>query len=128
VPYWQSYNRVDRPWSATVEQKLANPLLAFFMALAPALNATRVTSVRLERELDALQCIEAIRLHAAAHAGKLPDSLEELVDAPAPVDPASGKPFFYSRHGDSATLSAPQPPGAPNNRFYVINYHLSLAR
>ena len=128
IPYSQSYNRVDRPWSATVEQKLANPLLALFMSLAPALNSARVTSIRLERQLDALQCIEAIRLYAAAHAGKLPDSLDELSDAPAPVDPASGKPFFYSRHGDEATLSAPQLPGGPNNRFNVINYHLRLAR
>ena len=128
IPYSQSYNRVDRPWNATVEQKLANPLLTLFMTLAPALNSARLTAIRLERQLDALQCIEAIRLYAAAHAGKLPDTLEELSDAPAPVDPASGKPFFYSQHGDWATLSAPPPPGGPNNRFYVINYHLRLAR
>jgi hypothetical protein len=127
-PYWQSYNRIDRPWSATVEQKLANPLLTLFSTLAPALNSARLASIRLERQLDVLQCIEAIRLYAAAHGGKFPDSLEELSDAPAPIDPATGKPFHYAPSVDSAMLWAPLLPGGPNHPSYEIHYVLRLAK
>jgi hypothetical protein len=51
-----------------------------------------------------VQCIEALRAFAAAHEGKLPSSLEEMVDTPAPTDPATGKAFEYSVSGTVATL------------------------
>ena len=86
----------------------------------------------LERELDALQCIEAIRLYANAHEGKLPNSLEAITDAPVPLDPVTGKPFLYQVNGDSATLSAPAPPGfrrtGDDHQRYAIRYELKLAR
>jgi hypothetical protein len=128
LPYWQSHGRGDAFRPVTIEQKLANPLLTLFQSLAPALNATRLAALRLDRQLDALQCVEAIRLHAAAHGGKLPASLEEIADAPTPLDPATGKPFVYKVDGDSATLTAPVPPGGPNHPSYKINYLLKLAR
>ena len=83
--------------------------------LTPALNSARLAPIRLDRQLDALQCIEAIRLYAAAHEGKLPASLEAITEAPVPLDPATGKPFVYKVDGDSATLSAPVPPGGPDH-------------
>lgn len=127
LPYWQSYNRVDRAVARTVEQKLANPILALFQTLAPALNSARLASVRVERQLNALQCIEGIRMHAAAHGGELPASLEAMADSPAPIDPITGKPFSYKMEGRSARLTAPPPPGGPNHPAYTINYILKLA-
>jgi hypothetical protein len=128
VPYWQSYNRLDQGNMTSVEEKLANPLLTLFRFLTPALNSARLATVRLDRQLDALQCIEAIRLYAAAHGGKLPASLEAITEAPVPVDPATGKPFDYKVDGDSATLSAPVPPGGPDHPSYAIRYTLKPAR
>jgi hypothetical protein len=125
VPYWQSYNRIDRAVYSTVNEKLANPFLSLFLSLTPALNSVRLVSTRLERQLDAIQCIEAIRLYAHAHEGKLPTSLEAITDAPLPLDPATGKPFLYQVNGDSAVLSAPPPPGF-NHPAYAIRYELKL--
>jgi hypothetical protein len=127
VPYWQSVGRADAP-HLSAERKMANPLLAMLWSLTPALDASRLAALRLNRQLDAIQCIEAIRLHAAAHDGKLPASLEAIADAPAPLDPATGKPFHYMVDGDSATLSAPLPPGGPQHPSYMIRYALKLAR
>jgi len=127
VPYWQSYNRVDRAIRAPMKDKLANPLLSLFLSLMPALNSVRLAGTRLDRQLDALQCIEAIRRYAHAHEGKLPTSLEAIADAPVPLDPATGKPFLYQVNGDSATLSAPMPPGF-NYPPYAIRYELKLAQ
>jgi hypothetical protein len=98
------------------------------MQLLPALNSVGLATVRGERQFDMLQCVEAIRLYAAAHDGTLPDSLEALTESPAPLDPATGKPYEYRRDGASATLIAPIPPGAPNNTNYRLHYELKLAR
>ena len=103
-----------------------------FLSLTPALNSVRLAAIRLDRELDALQCIEAIRLYANAHEGKLPNSLEAITDAPVPLDPVTGKPFLYQVNGDSATLSAPAPPGfkrtGDDHQRYAIRYELKLAK
>jgi hypothetical protein len=135
VPYRQSYNRMEQANRFTVEQKRANPLLSMMYGLmTPILNAPRFAPVRLERELDALQCIEAIRLYAAAHEGKLPPTLEAITDAPAPLDPATGKPFLYQVHEDSATLSAlasrgfDYPHVVDDHQPYAIRYELKLAK
>jgi hypothetical protein len=132
VPYWQSYNQIDRAILSPGNEKLANPFVALFLMLTPPLNRVRLSGILLERELDAVQCIEAIRLYAKAHEGKLPNSLEAITDAPAPLDPVTGKPLLYQVNGDSATLSAPAPPGlrrtVDDHHLYAIRYELKLAR
>ena len=52
----------------------------------------------------ALRVIEALRMHAAAHDGKLPDKLDDVTEVPIPSDPGTDRPFEYSRDGDTATL------------------------
>ncbi|WZO95803.1 hypothetical protein EP7_002773 [Isosphaeraceae bacterium EP7] len=128
VPYWQSYDRVDPRGDRTMEAKLSSPLLTLFDLLTPAINSARLATLRLERHLDAMQCIEAIRLDASLHGGKLPASLEAITEAPTPIDVISGKPFSYAVNGDTATLSAPVPPGGPNHPAYSINYLIKLAK
>lgn len=127
VPYWQTYDRIDRSFPADAKEKLANPLLTLFQMLTPALNSGRLAGLRAERQLDALQCVEGIRSYAAAHEGRLPESLEAVTEAPIPIDPATGKPFAYKADGRTATLSGPIPPGAPKHASYSINYELKLA-
>ena len=77
--------------------------------------------------MDAIQCIEAIRLHAALH-GKLPSRLDEITEAPVSLDVATGKPFEYQIDGDRATLKAQSPPGGVDHPLLRINYELKLTR
>jgi hypothetical protein len=125
IPYWRSQQVIDRE-RMTVEEKRANPLVALLRILMPSLNSCRIAALRLDRRLDALQCIEAVRLYAEGHGGKLPDRLEAVTEAPVPIDVLTGKPFTYQVEGDTATLSAPPPSGYSHPSFR-IHYVLKLA-
>jgi hypothetical protein len=65
---------------------------------------------RVERRLEGVRCLEAIRLYAAAHDGKLPRSLKDVTEIPVPVDPMTHKPFEYQTHGEKASLASPPLP------------------
>ena len=56
--------------------------------------------MRLDRRVAALRVVEAIRLYAASHDGKLPEQSEQVTEVPVPDDPATGKPLEYRRDGD----------------------------
>jgi hypothetical protein len=95
--------------------------------LIPAVRSSGLALALSERRLDAIQCIEAIRLHTASH-GKLPSALEEITEAPVPRDSATGQPFEYRSEGDRAALRAPYPPGGIDAPQHKINYLLILTR
>ncbi|MGC8640079.1 MAG: hypothetical protein ACP5XB_09410 [Isosphaeraceae bacterium] len=59
------------------------------------------------RTRHALRVVEAIRLYAAAHEGKLPENLRQITEVPVPDDPATCKPLVYRREGDAAVLALP---------------------
>jgi hypothetical protein len=84
--------------------------------------------VRLQRRLNVIHYIEAIRLYAADHEGALPASLEAVTEVPVPDDPATGKPFAYKLDGSTATLSAPGPPGWESIPQFKIDYVLKRAK
>jgi len=79
---------------------------------------------RLDRHVTALQCIEALRLYAAAHDGKFPKELISITEVPVPNDPVMQKPFVYHRTGYNAVLEAPAPKGATERD--AIRYELNL--
>ena len=81
--------------------------LALTLANLRLLRNTQTGAVWPDRLVADLRVIEAIRLHAAAHGGQLPDSLEQITVVPVPEDPATGKPFLYRRSGDAAILHGP---------------------
>jgi len=81
---------------------------------------------RLDRHVAALQCIEALRLHAAVRKGKFPGALAEITKIPIPDDPVTKKPFVYSRTGSKAVLEAPAPKGAKPE--YAMRYELTLKK
>jgi hypothetical protein len=95
--------------------------------LLPALNRVMSRQILFERNLSALQAIEALRMYAAAHEGKLPDKLADVTEAPIPLDPGTGKPFEYSLANDTATLTGPtsEPawtgPASPNGVRYQVS-------
>lgn len=78
------------------------------VALHPALGAMFRNDMKVERRIAALKVIEAIRLNAAAHGGRLPGSLDQITEVPVPADPATGEPFIYRAADDAALLHAPR--------------------
>ena len=78
----------------------------------PGLQRVISVQARLERDLAALRIIEALRLHAAAHDGKLPAKLADITGVPLPKDPGTGRPFEYHLDDATATLTS-QIPGDP---------------
>ena len=64
--------------------------------------------MRLDRRVAALRVVEAIRLYAASHDGKLPEELIQITEVPVPEDPATGKPFEYCRDGAASVLTLPE--------------------
>jgi hypothetical protein len=129
LPYRQAYKGLEQS-----QQRIRTSLddakqgLPFGVIIPPIRNALLVPA-RVDRRLDALQCIEAVRLYAAAHDGSLPAGLEAITEAPAPLDPATGQPFGYTVSGSTASLTAPILPGeSVASDFNTIRYELKPAR
>jgi hypothetical protein len=82
--------------------------LAVLAEFAPHLLASRDAQIRLDRRVAALRVVEAIRLYAASHDGKLPEGLNQVTEVPVPEDPATGNPLYYRRDGAAAVLTMPE--------------------
>jgi hypothetical protein len=78
----------------------------------PAVIHVQLRQALLQRKLAALRAIEALRMHAAAHGGELPDKLDQVTAVPVPSDPGTGRAFEYQRDGTTATLTS-RIPGEP---------------
>jgi tetratricopeptide (TPR) repeat protein len=79
---------------------------------------------RLDRHVAALKCIEALRLYTTTHDGRFPNHLDDVKQVPVPDDPATNKPFVYTRTGAKAVLEMPVLKGATNKD--TTRYELSL--
>ena len=117
-----------KPTGYTRAEKQANPLLAIFSVFDPGIDSARLAAVRLDRQLDALQVVEAIRLDATRHDGRLPARLDAIADLPIPLDPATGKPFDYRVDGDTATVSAPSVAEVGLDPWFAIQIQLVVPR
>lgn len=93
-----------------------------FTMLLPAIDSAKRAEGRLDRRIAAIQVIEALRIHAAAH-GQWPTTLEKL-DVPAPFDPMTGKAFTYSVKDGVATLKAEAAKG--DNQKQGIHFLIKL--
>jgi len=89
-------------------------IIPFATTLLPALNNAKISEPRLEWSLARLRILEALRIYAAAHDGKLPERLEDIAEVPIPRNPFDDKPFHYHRDANRAVLDSEQgPPGLP---------------
>jgi hypothetical protein len=126
LPFYQGYKGMDDSLSRLHSQSRESVLFKLFTMLIPAVRSSGLSLALSERRLEAIQCIEAIRLHAALHGGKLPSRLDEITEAPVPLDSGTGKPFEYRVLGEKATLRAPFPTGGFDVPQHRINYELQL--
>ena len=80
-------------------------VLRVFAILMPNFRLAWNAPMRIERQFAAIRAIEAIRMHAAAHDGKLPSSLAEITAVVVPKDPFLDQPFTYALDGSTAVLT-----------------------
>jgi hypothetical protein len=112
------------PRAADAEKRLAaartGPLALF--TLIQTKQTFLWPMLSLDRKVATLRVIEALRLYAAAHGGKLPESLDQVTEVPVPEDPATGKPFIYRRTTAAAILHGAQaglPGASPTYRITI---------
>ncbi|MGN6544003.1 MAG: hypothetical protein ACTHK7_03065 [Aureliella sp.] len=88
----QAMRRLDR-WTA--ENRYQSVAASIASLLFPGYDGLRRAVARVEFQRHRLMVVEALRMHAAAHQGKLPKRLDELEPAPAPLNPFTNRPFDY---------------------------------
>ena len=110
LPFWQGVNGMVRAEREFARVSATSPA-KWVLTAVPAVVRAGATLAKLDRQIAVLQTVEALRAHAAVHDGKLPATLAEMTDTPAPIDPTTGKPFIYKAEGNRATLESPTPPG-----------------
>ena len=120
LPTWQVEELLRRT------KRRMEPSL-FADILLPALEKVRRAQGRLEQRIALLRHVEAIRLYAAAHEGKLPDKLADI-DVPLPNDPFTGKPFRYKFEKGTAHLRGTPPRGVENIPAYNLHYEITLRK
>ncbi|HEV3146048.1 MAG TPA: hypothetical protein VGZ47_19330 [Gemmataceae bacterium] len=98
-----------------------------FADLLPNVLALRRAQARLEQRLALLRSIEALRLSAADHAGKLPEELAAL-PVPLPNDPITGKPFVYELKDSVAHLRGSPPRGEEKNPEFNLRYEVTIKK
>ena len=82
---------------------------------------------QLEQQIALLRHVEALRLYAAEHDGKLPAKLSDI-SVPLPVDPVTGKPFDYTVEGATAHIRGSSLPGEENDPGSNVHYEVTLQK
>jgi hypothetical protein len=98
-----------------------------FAGLLPPVVEARRLQGRLEQRIALLRHVEALRLYAAAHDGRLPEELADL-PVPLPSDPFTGKPFVYEVKGATAQLRGSPPCGEEQNRCLGLRYEVTIRK
>ena len=128
LPYFQqgthaedSFKSMMAEWGGPGQMTAADPLLLARLLL-PGVQQAMSAEIRTQLNFAALQTIEALRMHAAANGGKLPNSLQDVTIVPVPVNPATNQPFVYELKDGVATLTAQPIDGLPAalGKIYVI--------
>lgn len=94
------------------------PLASFVL---PASTAARNAETSFQWNLAMLRVFEAMRVYAAVHEGRWPNTLSDIIEVPIPTNPYDNKPFVYERRGDKAVLTSEK--GAPGRPW---KYEITL--
>jgi hypothetical protein len=120
LPLWQLDSLVGGPEGERSGNRLFADLLPHTITLCR-------TRGQLERQIALLRHVEALRLYAAGHDGKLPAKLSDI-PVPLPVDPFSGKPFDYTVEGTTAHLRGETLSGEDSRTRCAIHYEVTMSR
>lgn len=96
-------------------------LIPLATLLLPAAGTVKNTETRTQLVFARLRVLEALRIYAAVHEGRLPDRLSEIREVPIPANPYTGQPFDYRREADRAVLRG------DNGRGEAWRYEITIA-
>ncbi len=99
----------------------------FADSFVPAVDKVIQLRGRLDQRIGLLRHVEALRLYAAEHDGKLPANLSDVI-VPLPDDPFTGKPFRYEVAGHTVHLRGAAPPGQEKDPTYNVHYELTIRK
>ncbi len=129
VPYWQARAGIKKAAEQREQSLRSNrEAMVFCQSLLPTYDRVFLDRARLHRRIAALQIVEAIRQHAAANNGNLPDTLDDIRDVPIPLDPVTGKSFEYTSDGASARLRGAAPAGEIESERNTLAYQISIVK
>jgi hypothetical protein len=98
----------------------------FEKQLKPAHDRMLHISKRFQNNLNAMQCVEAIRNYAATQDGRLPEKLSDISDLKLPMDVMNDKAFGYSRNDIGAMLRSEMPEGG--DEVDIVRYQIILKK
>jgi hypothetical protein len=87
----------------------------------------KMAQARIQQRIALLRHLEALRLYAAEHDGKLPATLEEI-SMPLPADPFTGKPLIYKVEDQTATIKGSPPKGMEAVAVYNVRYVVTIKK
>ena len=118
VPYWQAADKL-KECEELASKRMGggmgdtDVITAAFSINTPWIRGIYLRNAYLERDLAMLRCVEAVRMYAAGHDGKLPQALSNITEVPISADPVYGRAFSYQVAGGKAVLESSAPPGEP---------------
>jgi hypothetical protein len=132
LPPWEAYAK-SKEFNQRLRQLKAygdknGPALPLAVYVLPAVERVTRASIRADRRIAALRIVEAIRLYAAEHDGKLPASLADIKEAKIPVDPLTGKAFEYEVVEKTAVLKGFIPPEEMNRPNERLTYEVTIRK
>ena len=77
-----------------------------------------------DRRIGILRCVEALRMYAAKHEGKLPKSLKDVKGVAVPIDPLWDREFTYRLEGNKAVIESL----APSDKEYGLIYEITMRK
>ncbi len=92
-----------KPWEVNALPREKGAANGLFTDLVPRVGELRAAQARFEQRVALLRHVEALRMYAAKHNGKLPSKLDD-VDVPLPTDPFTNKPFGYEVTGAAVRI------------------------
>jgi hypothetical protein len=95
--------------------------------LQPHIIKLRRTQGQLEQQIAFLRHVEALRMYAVRHNGKLPAKLSD-VSVPLPVDPVSGKPFVYALDAAIAHIRGSSVQADEKDQRSNVHYEVTLQK
>lgn len=119
LPFREARAHGERVEDGLGQERLNNPGQMLAGAMLPATMQVLAAKFRVQRDIEALKVIEAIRMHAAG-TGKLPNSLDAIKVVPVPENPMSGEPFDYRLEGEKGVLELPKSDGVWRTKRYVL--------